>query len=89
MPIDPDFRSALAGARLTTAEVIYYMPDHPGLLQSFLWQTYDLAPNFPRLMRFLDHWRTDIEAAIHSVRVAHAELIRPAEWRAADLMARL
>jgi uncharacterized protein Usg len=57
MAADPDFMRALRGARLTTAEVLYYMPDHPQLLQSFLWQTYDAAPDYPRLMKFLDHWR--------------------------------
>lgn len=82
---DPsDFELQLRGYRLTTAEVLYHMPDHPGLLQSFLWQTYDLAPRYPRLSRFLDHWRQEIEAVIHSVRVAHAGLIRPSEWRGTD-----
>ena len=38
--------------RLTTAEILYHMPDHPGLLQSFLWQTYDLAPRYPEWSRF-------------------------------------
>ncbi len=42
--------------RLTTAEILYHMPDHPHLLQSYLWQEYDLAPNFPALRRFLDFW---------------------------------
>ena len=86
---DTDFSQALNGARLTTAEVFYHMPDHPGLLQSFLWQTYDLAPDYPRLMRFLDHWRSHIEAVIHSVRVAHAGLIQPMDWRGADVELRL
>ena len=43
-----------------------------------------MAPRFPVLHRFLDHWRVNIEAAIHSVRIAHEHLIRPAEWRAVD-----
>jgi uncharacterized protein Usg len=89
MPVDPDFKRALKGARLTTAEVFYHLPDHPGLLQTFLWQTYDAAPDYPRLMQFLDFWRREIEAVIHSVRVAHAGLIKPAEWRGADVEYRL
>ena len=24
--------------RLTTAEILYHMPDHPKLLQSYVWQ---------------------------------------------------
>ena len=89
MTHDADFKRAFAGARLTTAEVFYHMPDHPGLLQTFLWQTYDLAPDYPRLMRFLDHWRSHIEAVIHSVRVAHAGLIKPMDWRGVDVELRL
>ncbi|MCW5724220.1 MAG: usg protein [Maricaulaceae bacterium] len=79
----------LRGYRLTTAEVLYHMPDHPGLLQSFLWQTYDIAPRYPRLTRFLDFWRREIVAVIHTVRVAHAGLVRPAEWRGADIELRM
>lgn len=85
MRVDEDFAVQLRGARLTTTEVLYHMPDYPGLLQSFMWQTYDVAPEYPRLHQFLDHWRREIEAVIHSVRVAHAGLIHPAEWRGADL----
>ncbi|PWE18421.1 protein usg [Marinicauda salina] len=84
--MDQDFRAQLyGGSRLTTAEVLYYLPDHPSLLQSFVWQTYDVAPKFPRLHEFLDHWRREIEAVIHSVRVAHSGLVKPAEWRNADV----
>jgi uncharacterized protein Usg len=70
-----------AAWRLTTAEILYHMPDHPGLLQSFIWQKHDRAPDFPELHRFLDFWRRDIEATLHSIRVASAALIRPAELR--------
>jgi uncharacterized protein Usg len=81
---DPDFLRQVQGYGLMTAEVAYYMPDHPDLIQLFVFQKYDLAPRFPELHLFLDHWRVNIEAAIHSVRVAHQHLIRPAEWRAVD-----
>tara|TARA_R110000868_G_scaffold6550_7_gene37074 strand:+ start:31928 stop:32209 length:282 start_codon:yes stop_codon:yes gene_type:complete len=87
--IDRDFAAQMQGFRLTTAEVLYYMPDHPSLLQSFLWQTQDLAPKYPRLLRFLDYWRQEIIAVIHTVRVAHSGRIRPAEWRAVDIELRL
>jgi len=86
---DEDFSLQLKGYRLTTAEVLYHMPDYPGLLQSFLWQTYDRAPEFPRLRRFLDHWRREIEAVIHSVDVAHAGQVKPATWRGAQILARI
>ena len=79
MEIDKDFKRQLGGARLMTAEVLYHMPDHPGLLQSFVWQTLDVAPRFPRLGQFLTHWRNEIEAVIHSVRVGHSGLVSPVE----------
>ena len=73
----------LRNYRLTTAEILYHMPDHPGVLQSFVWQDLDLAPYFPVLHRFLDFWRRKIEGRLHSVRVASASLITPGEIRAA------
>jgi len=42
------------------------------------------GPAFPALARFLDHWRREIEAPLHSIRVAHSRLIGPTEWRAVD-----
>lgn len=81
---DSDFESRLKGASLLTAEILYRMPDHPSLLQSFTWQTLDSAPRFPRLAQFLDHWRREIEAMIHSIRIAHAGLLAPAEIRSVD-----
>jgi len=87
--VDQDFLAQLGGARLTTAQVLYFMPDHPLLLQSFLWQTQDLAPKYPRLLKFLDFWRSEIDAVIHSVRIGHCGLIQPAEWRHADIEMRL
>lgn len=79
--MDMDFARQLRGERLTTAEVIYYMPDAPALLQRFMWQTLDLAPEFPRVRQFLEFWRREIEATIHSVTVASAGLVRPARLR--------
>jgi uncharacterized protein Usg len=56
--------------RLITAEILYHMPDHPSVLQTFIWQKLDRAPTFPELNRFLDFWRREIEGPLHSVRVA-------------------
>lgn len=67
----------LKGYRLATAEIIYHLPDHPGLLQSFIWQHYDVAPRYPVLTRFLDFWRREIEAVVHSVYVGRKALIGP------------
>lgn len=79
-----DFLVQLEGYGLTTAEIHYYLPDHPSLLQLFVWQEYDVAPTFPVLNGFLDHWRREVEAALHSVRVAHRRLIGPSEWTSVD-----
>ncbi len=35
--------------RLTTAEILYRLPDHPALLQTYIWQELDLAPRYPCL----------------------------------------
>lgn len=84
-----DFEAQLRGGRLTTAEVLYYMPDHPKLLQSFTWQTLDLAPEYPRLRTFLDYWRREIDAVIHSVSVSGVGLITPAKIEVATSVGRL
>ena len=67
--------------RLTTAEILYHMPDHPGVLQSFVWQELDLAPDFPALRKFLEFWNRELDGKVHSVRVAAAKSIRPARVR--------
>jgi uncharacterized protein Usg len=71
----------LMGYRLTTAKILYHMPDHPGLLQTFIWQDLDMAPGFPVLRRFLDFWTREIDGKLHSVTVASTALVRPAELR--------
>lgn len=76
-----DLERQLQGYRLTTAEILYHLPDHPGLLQSFLWQKLDLAPRYPELQRFLDFWSHHIDGRLHSVRVASAALVKPSEMR--------
>jgi uncharacterized protein Usg len=72
----------LQNYRLTTAHIIYRMPDHPAFLQEYIWQELDLAPRFPVLAKFLRFWEENLEGKLHSVQVAHAELIKPAEFRA-------
>jgi len=67
--------------RLTTAEIIYHLPDHPVLLQSYVWQELDLAPKFPALKKFLDFWESQLDGKLHSVKVASQQLITPAEFR--------
>ncbi|HEX2592415.1 MAG TPA: usg protein [Rhizomicrobium sp.] len=80
--VSTSFRVQLEGYGLTTAEIHYRRPDHPSLLQLYVWQEYDLAPLFPELSAFLDHWQRELEGILHSVRVAHNRLIGPKEWSA-------
>lgn len=81
---DRQFRAQLAGFSLTTAEILYRLPDHPALLQSFVWQDYDCAPRFPKLLDFLTFWAKNLDGQLHRVRVAHQRLIQPAEFRFID-----
>ncbi len=71
----------MRGYGLTTAEILYHMPDHPAVLQTYIWQHYDLAPDFPEMRGFLKFWQEKIEGALHSVRYTHQRLIRAGEWR--------
>jgi uncharacterized protein Usg len=67
--------------RLTTAEIIYRLPDHPSLLQSFIWQQLDLAPLYPVLRKFLSFWERNLDGQLHLVRVTGTKVIKPAEFR--------
>ncbi len=78
---DKQFREMLKGHSLTTAEILYHMPDYPALLQTYIWQEYDLAPKFPRLVRFLDFWSRNLDGRLAQVRVAHTQLIAPTEFK--------
>lgn len=71
----------LAGYSLVTAEILYRMPDHPALLQTFLWQHYDMAPKLPRLTKFLEFWEREIEGPLYRIRVAAKGLVSPRELR--------
>lgn len=79
-----DLERQMQNYRLTTAEILYHMPDHPDLLQSFIWQTLDIAPRYPVLRKFLDYWERNIEARLHSVTVGQRGIISAAEFRLAD-----
>jgi len=71
----------LKGYRLTTAEILYHRPDHPKLLQAFVWQEYDLVPQFPVLNKFLRFWKSELDGKLHSVRVAATGIIQPTELK--------
>jgi uncharacterized protein Usg len=76
-----DLKLQLRDYRLTTAEILYHLPDHPDLLQSFIWQHLDLAPDYPNLRRFLEFWEKNIEGRLHSVRVGQKRLVGSSRFR--------
>ena len=82
--MDRNFVAQLNDYRITTAEILYWMPDHRHVLQSFVWQNLDLAPRFPNLTKFLEFWESNLEGKLHRVRVANAKLIKPAEFSFAE-----
>jgi uncharacterized protein Usg len=79
--VSRDFEKQVGGYGLTTAHILYWRPDHKWLLQSYVWQAYDLFPKFPELQRFLAFWQEQLEGPLHSVQVAHCKLIKPADLR--------
>jgi len=79
-----DLSAQLGKHRLTTAKILYHMPDYEDLLQEFIWQEYDIAPQYPVLSKFLNFWKREIEGKIHSVYVAKQKLITPGDYRFAD-----
>ncbi len=71
--------------RLTTAQILYHLPDHPALLQTYVWQDYDFAPQFPELIKFLHFWKRELDGKLHSVFVASQEIITPSDPRFFDV----
>ena len=84
-----DLSLMLKDYRLTTAEILYHLPDHPNVLQSFIWQEYDIAPQYPELTKFVDYWRGNIEGKLHSVKVASLDLVQPTRYRHAGAVLNL
>ncbi|WP_293681036.1 usg protein [uncultured Phenylobacterium sp.] len=89
MQASPAFEKQMAGYGLTTAEILYRMPDHPALLQSYLWQDYDLFPEFPTLKKFLDFWTRTLDGPLFRITVGHRALIKPVEFKAVGAEFRL
>ena len=81
MRLSSDMERQLHGYGLTTAHILYRMPNFKSVLQTFIWQEYDLAPDFPEMTRFLEFWQRKLDGPLHSVRYTHQRLIGPSEWR--------
>jgi uncharacterized protein Usg len=80
------FKRQLEGYGLTTAHILYWLPDYQNILQTYVWQEYDLSPDFPVLRRFLSFWKQEIEGPLHSVTIAHHRLIKPSDFRTAKAL---
>lgn len=74
-----DLEKMLTDYRLTTAEILYHLPDHPLILQSYVWQELDITPEFPVLKKFLNFWERELDGKLHSVKVASCELVKPSD----------
>lgn len=89
-----DLVRQLTGWRQTTAEILYRMPDHPTLVQTFLWQDMDRWHDnpqltYPRLLRFCEWWNATLDGPIVQVRVAGARVVTAGELRHVDAEIRL
>ncbi|MCR9107883.1 aspartate-semialdehyde dehydrogenase [Marivita sp. XM-24bin2] len=71
----------LRGYGLTTAQLYYRMPDYKNVLNTFVWQEYDLAPDHPKLFEFIEFWQDTIEGPLHSVQYTHRKLLASGEWQ--------
>jgi uncharacterized protein Usg len=90
LKIPPALRqSPFNGFELVTTEVLYRMPDHPRVLNTFVWQTYDQPPTLPRVHAFIRYWQAEIEAQIAQVRVVCASLFQLHDLRHIDGVWRL
>lgn len=76
-----DFERQLKDYRLTTAQIYYHMPDYPKFLQEYIWQEYDIAPQFPELKNFLQFWTSELDGKLHSVYVAKKKIISPGDTK--------
>lgn len=86
MRVSVEFVRQLEGYGLTTAHILYRMPDFVSVLQTYVWQDYDLAPDFPEMKKFLRYWKTNLDGPLHSVRYTHHYLIGPNEYRSVEGM---
>jgi uncharacterized protein Usg len=81
-----DLVRQLSGWRQTTAEILYRMPDHPTLVQTFVWQDMDrwhadARLTYPRLRQFCDWWNKNLDGPIVQVRVGATQVITAGDLR--------
>ena len=84
MAHDSDFELLARGYSIVTVNVVYFIPDHSSLVNEFMWQTIDLQPEYPRVVKFLDYWKREIDAVIKDVLVADSHGFNPTRFRKLD-----
>lgn len=89
-----DLVRQLTGWRQTTAEILYRMPDHPTLVQTFVWQDMDRWHDdpqltYPRLRQFCGWWNANLDGPIVQVRVGAAQVIMAKDLRHVGVEMRL
>ena len=57
--------------KIVTIQVFYYMPDYIHVINEFTWQTKDVAPRFPRSVKFIRFWHKEIDAVIKEAYLSH------------------
>lgn len=79
-----NFEKMLHNYHLTTANIFYHFPDHPHLLQSYIWQEFDLLPALPNLHNFLHFWEHSLDGKLHSVEITHSRLLKRSDFDLID-----
>ena len=67
--------------QIVMVNVLYYMPDQRHLVNEFCWQTLDIRPKYPRIHKFLDFWRREIDAIIKEVTICDMPTPDVKRWR--------
>ncbi len=65
------------GYGLTTAVVLFRLPNSAYLSQEFVYQNYDHCPEFPRMRDLLLHWKQNLDGPLLAVTVWHELLDQP------------
>ncbi|MBI5644568.1 hypothetical protein HY970_00555 [Candidatus Kaiserbacteria bacterium] len=66
------------------AEILYWMPDHPLILQTMIYECADVSPHFPQLRRLFEFWQENLDGKIFAATVTHTKVLVPTEIRAID-----
>ncbi len=74
----------LKGYGLTTAQILYRMPEPPLPAAILCLAALRHRADFPEMKNFLKFWQEKLDGPLHSVRYTHRKLISATEWRGAE-----